>query len=184
MTRLGLPLLAGALVLTSACQLRTQSSSPEPRQLTAQLYDAQGSPVGIATLTDASGAVHLVVDAQGLTPGLHAIHVHDRGVCTAPDFMSAGLHYNPSIRHHGLLNSLGPHAGDFPDLEVGADGHARFDVANTSIRLSGPGALLPDSASIVIHAQADDQLSDPTGNSGARIACGVLTRGGGRRRVP
>jgi len=184
MTRSRLPLLlAGGLLLT-ACQVRVQSDSPAPRQLTAQLSDAQGSPIGIATLTEATGGVRLVVDAQGLTPGDHGIHVHDRGVCTGPDFTSAGMHYNPTERHHGLDNPLGPHAGDFPDLEVGADGHAHYDVVNTSLRLSGPGAVKADSASIVIHAQRDDQMSDPSGTSGARIACGVLTTGGGRRRVP
>ena len=172
-----------AAVLT-ACSASPQGSSPSPREFTAQLQDAHGSPMGTATLTEVSGGVRLTVDATGLTPGNHAIHVHERGVCTGPDFYSAGLHFNPSVRHHGLLNPLGPHAGDFPDLEVGADGHAQYNVVNTALKLSGPDALKPDSGAIVVHAAADDQLSDPSGNSGARIACGVLTTGGGRRRVP
>ena len=168
----------------AACTPVAGGTAPAPRQLTAQLYDAQGSPMGIATLSETAGGVRLAVNAQGLAPGTHGIHVHARGACAPPDFASAGGHFNPTGRRHGLNNPGGPHAGDFPNLEAGADGRAQYDVVTTGLALSGPGSLVADSAAIVIHAQRDYQVTDPSGTSGARIACGVLTVGGGRRRVP
>jgi len=171
--------LAAAL---GACSVTTNSgSTPPARALTAQLRDAQGNAVGTATLAQEQGSVRLVVDAQNLTPGLHGIHVHARGVCTPPDFASAGGHFNPDHRQHGMGNPNGPHAGDWPNLQAGEDGRAHYDAVSTRLTLVGATAVVADSAAIVIHAQRDDQVSDPAGNAGARVACGVLTAATGRR---
>jgi Cu-Zn family superoxide dismutase len=145
--------------------------------LTADLFDAQGRSVGTATLVQEAGQVRVAVSASGLTPGEHGIHVHARGVCTPPDFASALGHFNPAGRRHGLSNPEGPHAGDLPNLVAAADGSARYETTSTHLALgSGAGQLEADSAAVVIHAVRDDMVSDPAGNAGARVACGVLRR--------
>ncbi len=181
MTRSAVLVLAAAL---AACTAAPAGQAPPARALAATLRDAQGATVGTATLTQEQGFVRLVVDAQGLTPGQHGIHIHARGVCTPPDFASAGGHFNPGGRQHGMGNPAGQHAGDFPNLQAGADGRARYDAVSAHLTMAGPGAVLPDSTAVVIHAQRDDQVSDPTGNAGGRVACGVLTAAAGRRTAP
>src|SRR5690606_11945130 len=103
----------------------------------------------------------------------------ETGECTPPDFTSAGGHFNPTAAQHGLENPDGPHAGDMPNIEVGADGTASVTVENDRITLSeGPNSILDaDGSALMIHASADDNVSDPAGNAGARIACGVITSG-------
>jgi Cu-Zn family superoxide dismutase len=181
MTRSAVLVLAVAL---GACTATPAGQTPPARALAATLRDAQGATVGTAMLTQEQGFVRLVVDVQGLTPGQHGIHVHARGVCTPPDFASAGGHFNPGGRQHGMGNPAGQHAGDFPNLQAGTDGRAHYDAVSTHLTMVGPGAVLPDSAAVVIHAQRDDQVTDPTGNSGGRVACGVLTAATGRRTAP
>jgi Cu-Zn family superoxide dismutase len=178
--------LALCAALLGACSASVSSGgrTPAARALAATLRDARGAAVGTATLTQEQGFVRLVVEAQGLAPGLHGIHVHARGLCTPPDFASAGGHFNPANRQHGMGNPAGPHAGDFPNLEAGADGRARYDAVSAHLTLNGPGGLVADSAAIVIHAQRDDQVTDPAGNAGARIACGVLGSATARRTAP
>jgi Cu-Zn family superoxide dismutase len=144
----------------------------------ATLHDAAGAEVGSATLTSTDdGAVHLVVSVHGLPAGAHGIHFHALGECDgAMAFTSAGGHFNPRDQHHGLENPAGPHAGDLPNLVVGADGSGTMDVVTGRATLrSGPATLFDaDGTAIVIHAGEDDQKTDPSGNSGARIACGVV----------
>ena len=170
----------------SACTVSVNSGNrtPPARALTAELRDAQGTAIGTATLTQEQGFVRLVAEVRGLTPGQHGIHVHARGACTPPDFASAGGHFNPAAHQHGMGNPAGPHAGDFPNLEAGADGRARYDAVSQHLTLVGAGAVMADSAAVVIHAQRDDQVTDPSGNAGARIACGILTAATGRRAAP
>jgi len=182
MTRPSAVLVLAAVL--GACTAAPAGQTPPARALTATLRDAQGSTVGTATLTQETGFVRLVVDAQGLTPGLHGIHVHAKGVCTPPDFASAGGHFNPAGRQHGMGNPNGPHAGDFPNLQAGPDGRVHYDAVSTRLTLVGATALVADSAAVVIHAQRDDQMTDPAGNAGARVACGVLTAATGRRTAP
>jgi Cu-Zn family superoxide dismutase len=130
------------------------------------LIGADGREQGSATLSGGS----LRIDASGLTPGVHGMHLHAVGRCDPPDFASAGPHWNPASRKHGTENPEGPHLGDLPNLTVGADGRA-------SATLAVPPELLDeDGAALVIHAGPDDYRTDPSGNSGARIACAAFTR--------
>ena len=144
---------------------------------TAVLKDANGTQVGKADFTeDGNGLVHLNVSVRGLSPGVHGIHIHEKGNCSGPSFASAGDHYNPSGKHHGLNNTAGPHAGDMPNLVVGKDGTGHMSITDDRVTLSpGPATLFTaNGTSLVIHAGPDDQKSDPSGNSGGRIACGVI----------
>jgi Cu-Zn family superoxide dismutase len=143
----------------------------------AELRNAQGQPVGTATLTEVGGGVRVVVEARNLPPGEKGIHIHEVGRCEPP-FATAGGHFNPGKRQHGLQNPAGPHAGDLPNITIGADGTGRLETLNDRVTLgSGPNSLFDaDGSSIVIHAAPDDHRTDPAGNSGARIACGVIVK--------
>jgi Cu-Zn family superoxide dismutase len=143
-----------------------------------ELRNAAGQTVGAAQLTQAGTVVRLVVEARGLSPGLHALHVHAVGRCDPPDFTSAGDHFNPQNLQHGALNAQGAHAGDLPNLPVSPDGIGRLEATTEQISL-GPGPTSvwdADGSALVLHASPDDFKTDPTGNSGARIACGVFVR--------
>ena len=165
-----------AAVLLTACAGARPPGSPGPAAVAAgTFHNAGGERIGVATLTDTLGALRLAVSVGGLTPGPHGIHVHAAGTCTPPAFTSAGPHFNPTGRQQGRRNPAGPHLGDLPNLLVGADGSADTSFALTGIETSGPEALLgPDGSSVVIHAGADDERTDPSGGSGDRIACAVL----------
>jgi Cu-Zn family superoxide dismutase len=145
----------------------------------AVLRDASGRTVGTAVFTQQANGVRLAVQVQGLPPGQHGIHVHAVGRCDAPDFMTAGGHFNPASRQHGLENPQGPHAGDLQNLAVAANGNGSFNMVDTMVALgSGANSLFgSDGTALVIHADMDDERTDPAGNSGARIACGVIVRG-------
>lgn len=142
----------------------------------ARIVDAAGNEVGFARFTeDATGLLHVNVHVKGISTGQHGIHLHAVGSCT-PMFAAAGGHHNPLARQHGLHNPNGAHAGDLPNLEVNAAGVGRLVGTTDRATLSaGPTTLFDaDGSAIIIHADADDQRTDPTGNSGARIACGVI----------
>jgi Cu-Zn family superoxide dismutase len=115
---------------------------------------------------------------NGLKQGLHGIHIHENGVCVGPSFTSAGEHYNPLDKEHGLKNPKGPHAGDLPNLEVGADGKGHLSTSTKLVTLS-PGKttlFTSNGTALVIHAGTDDQMTSPAGNSGGRVACGVIEK--------
>lgn len=146
----------------------------------AVLSDAASNGIGTAILTqDATGTVRVRIQAHGLTAGAHGVHFHAVGACDAPSFMSSGGHFNPGGMHHGLANPAGPHAGDLPNMTVDASGNADYDVTTNRVSLTpGSGDLFDaDGTALVVHAAPDDNMTDPAGNAGARIACGVVRSG-------
>jgi Cu-Zn family superoxide dismutase len=144
----------------------------------ATLRDAQGKEIGTAALTPGEGGVKIAVKVSGVSPGQHGFHVHAAGKCEGPDFKSAGGHFNPATREHGLENPKGAHAGDMPNLSVGPDGNGKGEFLARGASLGeGSGSLFPEGGtSLVLHAAPDDMKTDPAGNAGARIACGVIER--------
>jgi Cu-Zn family superoxide dismutase len=171
MKRLGILILG---LLIGGC-----ASLPYTRpDATAQLKNAQGTMVGVAALSEDEGGLRFFADVWGLPPGQHGIHLHAAGRCEPPDFTSAGGHFNPAAKKHGLMNPDGPHAGDLPNITVGADGTGQLNYLVRGVMLgSGAGSLFDaDGTAVVIHAGPDDHRTDPAGNSGARIACGVIQK--------
>jgi len=142
----------------------------------ADLKDKDGRAVGRALLSERPGGILLRLEAKGLTPGLHAIHVHAVGKCDAPAFTSAGGHFNPTGKKHGHKNAEGAHAGDLPNMLIGKDGAGRFETVTDGFTLRAGALSLfdADGSSLVIHAGADDYMTDPAGNSGDRVACGLI----------
>jgi Cu-Zn family superoxide dismutase len=171
--RILVPLGALALMLTAAVGA-AGSSALHAR---AQLIGADGQPVGWARFVeDGTGIVHVNVHIQGLSSGLHGIHLHAAGVCEPAAFTTALGHHNPLAVAHGLDSASGGHGGDLPNLEVNEAGVGRLDAKTDRATLSAGLLSLFDGngSAIVIHAGPDDQVTDPTGNSGGRIACGVI----------
>lgn len=172
--------ILAALVIVAACS-RSRSAAPAPAQATtsarAVIRLADGREVGAATFQATPAGVLLTADLSGLPAGTHAMHFHTVGTCTAPDFASAGGHFNPTTRSHGFRNPVGPHAGDLPNIHVPESGVLRVEVLSNVSLGPGNGTLGDaDGSAIVIHALADDYQTDPSGASGARIACGVIER--------
>ncbi|WP_374530626.1 superoxide dismutase family protein [Novosphingobium sp.] len=142
---------------------------------TTTLLQADGEVAGKATISRQGNALTLSVTAQGITPGPHGIHLHMIGDCSAAGFTSAGGHLNPGKHQHGLQNPAGSHLGDLPNIVIGADGTGSLDTVLTGSAADLEPILFDsDGTAVVIHAAPDDNLTDPSGNSGARIACGVL----------
>jgi Cu-Zn family superoxide dismutase len=142
----------------------------------AVLLSADGSQKGSATVIETGEGLQVTITAVGLPTGTHAAHIHTTGLCTAPDFASAGGHWNPMKKQHGKNNPQGMHMGDMPNIMLGTDGAGELQFTIPGGKLtSGDAPLLDaDGAAIVIHAAPDDMKTDPTGNAGGRIACGVL----------
>lgn len=146
----------------------------------AVLKNARGQEVGTARFAAESSGVTIVLSVKDLPPGTHAFHVHAVGACEPPDFQSAGPHFNPTGRKHGLKNPEGHHLGDLPNIAIGPDGKGEARVVVPGVSLEGgPRSLLgPQGTALVIHEKPDDEMTDPAGNAGARIACGIVVREG------
>ena len=151
------------------------AGSDRAASATAAMRTSDGREAGTAVATAEHGGVRVVIEAKALPPGLHGAHVHTVGRCDAPDFTTAGGHWNPMTTKHGSRNPAGPHAGDLPNLTVGSDGRGKLSMMLPAGTLDA--MLDADGAALVVHATADDLMSDPAGNSGGRIACGVFTVG-------
>lgn len=140
---------------------------------TITVRGADGATVGTALLRPGTDGVQVTLSVNGLPPGTHGVHLHQAGRCDPPDFTSAGGHLNPAGKQHGVQNPQGPHAGDLPNLIVGPDGRGTLGMTLAGATMDG--LLDADGAAMVVHAAPDDLMTDPSGNSGGRVACGVLS---------
>lgn len=154
----------------------TMSNVTPAPTATATLIGADGRTQGTATVTQAADGLRVLVKASGLTPGVHGVHIHTTGKCDMPDFKTAGGHWNPTAHQHGRDNPAGAHMGDMPNMIVSSSGKGAIEYAIPGGMLTGGDMPLldADGAAIVVHATADDYKSDPAGNAGARVECGVL----------
>lgn len=174
-------LVAASALVAMGCHHGTQVPSMMDMPVSSAhgtLHMADGREVGGVTLTQTTAGVLMTADLSGIPAGTHGIHFHAVGQCNAPDFASAGGHFNPGMKMHGLRSTNGPHGGDLPNIHVPESGMLRVELVAPNVRLgAGPGTLFDaDGAAIVIHALADDYQTDPAGGSGSRIACAVLER--------
>jgi Cu-Zn family superoxide dismutase len=168
------------LVVVSVGCAEAGRTGPAARSATAELKDANGQVVGTAKLSDVAGAVRILLETRDLPPGEKGVHIHETESCEPPTFESAGGHFNPTGRQHGALNPQGAHAGDLPNITVGDDGSGQLQTTTALVSLASgrENSLLDeDGSAIVVHAKADDMRTDPAGNSGDRIACGVIEEG-------
>ena len=168
-------LLAAAACLVTLCAAaaKTATAAPmSPLAADAQIKGAEPGLSGTVHFIQNGAQVHVVADISGATPGEHGFHIHEKGVCTPPDFKSAGGHFNPSASPHACMPSMPRHAGDFGNVTVGADGHAHFDATVDTITLSGPNSII--GKAVVFHQGTDDCKTQPTGNAGDRAGCGVI----------
>jgi Cu-Zn family superoxide dismutase len=152
--------------------MRTGAPLANGARAVAILHTADGTDVGRATATEVAGGLRFTIDARGLPAGTHGAHVHTIGRCDAPDFTTAGGHWNPTGKKHGAMNPQGPHEGDLPNLIVGTDGRGTIGITIPGATMAG--LLDADGSALVVHANPDDLMTDPSGNSGGRIACGVF----------
>jgi Cu-Zn family superoxide dismutase len=188
MRQAGLLMIGGAALALAACATDSTEPAAEadggaivstigPPVLNADLRDSEGRTRAHAKVEQSGDSLRVRIEATGMSPGSYGAHVHTTGRCDAPAFASAGPHWNPTGQMHGKDNPKGMHKGDLPNLMVGADGRGSLEYTIPNAILSGmlPTKLVDeDGAAVVIHARPDDYRTDPSGNSGDRIACGVL----------
>jgi Cu-Zn family superoxide dismutase len=169
--------ILNGLTLAAASVVFVSMALPAAAQTaTAAIKNANGGDVGTAEMTQTPAGVLIKLSVKGLPPGDHAFHVHAVGKCEPP-FESAGGHFNPASKKHGLMAAEGPHAGDMPNLHVPAGGELVVEVLNSNVTLEKgkPNSVFgADGSALVIHAAVDDYKTDPTGNAGGRIGCGVV----------
>ncbi len=176
--------LAAAVFLIALGGIHCQKKEPleeivpmEPEraitEAVAVLHPTEGNDVsGIVTFTQVADDIQIVADVEGLSPGKHGFHIHEYGDCSAPDGTSAGGHFNPEDMPHGAPTDMERHAGDLGNLEADSEGRAHYERIDNHISFSGSHSII--GLAVVIHAGEDDFVSQPTGNAGARVACGVI----------
>lgn len=165
-------LCVGVALIAFVSAARAQA----PKMAVAEMRNSNDELVGMAVFTEGHDGVRITVNLHSMPPGVHALHIHAAGSCDTPDFKSAKGHFNPYGRQHGLRNELGPHAGDLFNIVVAPDGTAALVVTAPLATLgSGANSLFPEGGTaLMIHEGPDDYVSDPAGNAGPRIACGVI----------
>jgi Cu-Zn family superoxide dismutase len=159
----------------AAPETKGKTEKSQPAQAVAELKPTEGNKVsGVITFSSQEGAVRVVADLEGLTPGKHGFHIHEKGDCSAPDAASAGDHFNPAGAPHGAPENpvAQRHAGDLGNVEANEDGKAHFEITDQIITLEGQNSIV--GKAVIVHAQPDDLSSQPTGNAGPRVACGVI----------
>ena len=169
-----------ALASLLSFSVAAQFANAATKSAHANFVNAQGTQIGTAKLTAAGQGVKVAVKVSQLTPGEHGIHVHTVGKCEGPAFNTAGGHFNPTSSHHGIhnTNTPHPHVGDLPNLVVAKNGkgNATFTIEGATLDEGANSLFHEGGTALVIHAKADDLMSDPSGNSGDRIACGVIEK--------
>ena len=180
----GIPVVAFALILSSCQQTGQKKSSTNAvakspmKEATIEkavcvLHPTEGNDVnGLVTFTKTDSGIHVVADVQGLTEGKHGFHIHQYGDCSSSDGKSAGGHFNPDNKDHGAPTSADRHVGDLGNITAGADGKAHLEMTDTLLAFQGPHSII--GRAVVVHAGEDDFVTQPTGNAGARVACGVI----------
>lgn len=168
------------IILTStlcALALFTRAHATPGEKAIAEMKDRDGKTLGTLVLTETPQGLLITGELSGIAAGPHGFHVHAVGKCEPP-FASAGGHFNPEAKRHGFHEAAGSHAGDLPNLHASSDGKTMADIMASGLVLSGGARSIldQDGASIVVHAAADDYKTDPAGNSGDRVACGVITK--------
>ena len=174
-------LLLAACAALNLTALAKDANAPKPvKQTTVAIKDAKGNSVGSAVIKSAGKGVEVKLDVKDLPPGEHALHFHQNAKCDAPDFKSAGPHFNPDNKQHGTLNPAGHHNGDMANFTVKPNGAAKTTVKNPDVVLgtgSEANSLFANGGTaLMIHAKPDDMKTDPAGNAGDRIACGLITK--------
>jgi superoxide dismutase, Cu-Zn family len=166
------------IAITAALVISTAFSASAQMKVKTELHDGMGASVGTAEFSPAPKGVSISLNLMNLPPGVHGIHIHAVAKCEGPAFTTAGGHLNPDMKHHGMDNPDGPHAGDMPNVTVSADGTAKATIVASGVTMGdGANSIFSNGGTaVVIHAMTDDQKSDPAGNAGARIACGVIAK--------
>lgn len=165
-------------VAASCATMQANDKTAVSEVITADLARADGSWAGVVTISKRSDGIFLSLAADAPVAGTFGMHLHTVGKCQAPDFASAGAHWNPGMKQHGRDNPMGTHGGDLPNVVAGADKKLTLEYKLPDIMLEGEGGLIDaDGAALVIHEQADDYMTDPSGNSGKRIICGAFKSG-------
>lgn len=175
--KVGILAAAVSVVAVASPSLRGQGAQAM-KSVSVDLKTAQGQSVGTAMITPSGAGIQIAYDLKTLPPGEHAFHIHGVAKCEAPGFATAGGHFNPEMKKHGLQNPEGPHAGDMNNFTVAADGTAKGTLTDTRVTLGMAGAnsiFAAGGTALVVHAGPDDMKTDPAGNAGDRIACGTIT---------
>jgi superoxide dismutase, Cu-Zn family len=170
-------LAACMLGACSAKEVSIQPAAADSAVIKTTIINAKGKTIGTAELSSVAEGVKIHLEAAKLPPGMHGIHLHEVGICEAPDFVSSGMHFNPTHKQHGFENPQGFHEGDLPNIQVDAKGKINVDLIDKVVTLEQGktnSLLSAKGVSLIIHEKADDYMTDPAGNSGARIACGVI----------
>ena len=158
---------------TTTAPAKTTTTTPAVKSATAKLNPTEGNEVtGTVTFTATSGGIRIVADITGLTPGRHGFHIHEKGDCGGKGAENAGGHFNPTNQRHGSPDNFARHVGDLGNVHANEHGHARYERIDSAITFEGANNII--GRSIVVHAGEDDFHTQPTGNSGARVACGVI----------